>query len=152
MATVSQFTSFAEGQMARRKNAEQPPHGSPFERLTLSDLIELWAEREIEKRLREVEFFHEEINAGARELEHLQVMPMRGGFCEGPRDVEVLVEVRDRIHRTSRIGAWKESKRGDRDTAFRAAYDKASAHAIIQLLPAMTWRPWIGAAPYVTTR
>jgi len=124
----------------------------PFERLTLSDLVEIWAEREIEKRLREVEFFHEEINAGARDLEHLQVMPMRGGFCEGPRAVEVLVEVRDQTRRTCRIGAWKELKRQSREDAFRAAYDKAMAHAIIQLLPASIWRPWIGAEWHLTVR
>jgi len=61
--------------------------------------------------------------------------------------------MRDQIRRTSRIGAWKEKKtRGNREDAFRAAYDKAMAHAIIQLLPAQVWRPWIGAAAYATTR
>ena len=94
-----------------------------------------------------------EIINGARRLEHRQGMPLLGGFCEGPCSIEVLVEVRDQIQRTSRIGAWKEKKtRGNRDEAFRTAYDKAMAHAIIQLLPAQTWRPWIGAAAYVTTR
>jgi hypothetical protein len=122
---------------------------SALELLTLSDLVELWAEREIRKRLREVEYFHEEINHGALELGHLQVMPMRGGFCEGPRTVEVLVEVRDRRRRISRIGAWEEKKAGDRDVAFRRAYDKAMAHAIIQLLPAITWRRWINSATCV---
>ena len=139
--------------MATRKDSGKQADSGLFERLTLSDLIDLWAEREIEKRLREVEFFHEEIISGARSLEHLQVMPLLGGFCEGPCSVEVLVEVRDQLQRTSRIGAWKETKTSaNRDEAFRAAYDKAMAHAIIQLLPAEVWRPWIGAAAYVTTR
>ena len=139
--------------MARGRSTRKHANGGPFETLTLSDLINLWAEREIEKRLREVEFFHEEIINGARELEHLQVMPLLGGFCEGPRSIEVLVEVRDQIQRTSRIGAWTEKKtRDNREDAFRVAYDKAMAHAIIQLLPAQIWRPWIGAAGYVTTR
>ena len=136
-----------------RQNSEHPRlKGSVLERLTLSDLVELWAEAEISKRLREVEFFHEEIIAGAGGLDHLQVMPMRGGFCQGPRTIEVLVEVRDRHQRLSRIGAWKESTRGDRDAAFRRAYDKATAHAVIQLLPATIWRPWIGADAYVAGR
>lgn len=139
--------------MAPGKDTRRHADGDLLGRLTLSDLIDLWAEREIVKRLREVEFFHEEIINGARRLEHLQVMPLLGGFCEGPCSIEVLVEVRDQIQRTSRIGAWKEKKtRGNRDEAFRTAYDKAMAHAIIQLLPAQTWRPWIGAAAYVTTR
>jgi len=139
--------------MAPRKDTRKQADAGLFERLTLSDLIDLWAEREIEKRLREVEFFHEEIIIGARALEHLQVMPLLGGFCEGPRSVEVLVEVRDQIQRTSRIGAWTEKKtRDNREDAFLAAYDKAMAHAIIQLLPAQIWRPWIGAAAYATTR
>lgn len=139
--------------MAPGKDTRRHINGDLLGRLTLSDLIDLWAEREIVKRLREVEFFHEEIINGARRLEHLQVMPLLGGFCEGPCSIEVLVEVRDQIQRTSRIGAWKEKKtRGNRDEAFRTAYDKAMAHAIIQLLPAQTWRPWIGAAAYVTTR
>lgn len=139
--------------MAHRGNTGRHADAGLLERLTLSDLIDLWAEREIEKRLREVEFFHEEIISGARELEHLQVMPLLGGFCEGPASVEVLVEVRDQIQRTSRIGAWKEKKtRSNRQDAFLAAYDKAMAHAIIQLLPAQTWRPWIRAAVHATTR
>ena len=139
--------------MAPGKDTRRHADGDLLGRLTLSDLIDLWAEREIVKRLREVEFFHEEIINGARRLEHLQVMPLLGGICEGPCSIEVLVEVRDQIQRTSRIGAWKEKKtRGNRDEAFRTAYDKAMAHAIIQLLPAQTWRPWIGAAAYVTTR
>jgi len=139
--------------MAPPGDARKHADGGLFERLTLSDLIDLWAEREIRKRLREVEFFHEEIITGARGLEHLQVMPLLGGFCEGPRSIEVLVEVRDQIQRTSRIGAWKETKtRDNREDAFRAAYDKAMAHAIIQLLPAQIWRPWIGAAAYATVR
>jgi hypothetical protein len=139
--------------MARRRNTREHAGGGLFERLTLSDLIDLWAEREIEKRLREVEYFHEEIISGARGLEHLQVMPLLGGFCEGPGSVEVLVEVRDQIQRTSRIGAWKDKKtRDNRQDAFLAAYDKAMAPAIIQLLPAQIWRPWIGAAAHATTR
>jgi len=139
--------------MAPRKARREGADSGLLERLTLSDLVDLWAEREIKKRLREVEFFHAEIIRGARGLDHIQVMPLLGGFCEGPRSVEVLVEVRDQIQRTSRIGAWKEKKvRGSRDDAFRTAYDKAMAHAIIQLLPAQTWRPWIGAAGYATTR
>jgi hypothetical protein len=139
--------------MAPGKDTRRHINGDLLGRLTLSDLIDLWAEREIVKRLHEVEFFHEEIINGARRLEHLQVMPLLGGFCEGPCSIEVLVEVHDQIQRTSRIGAWKEKKtRGNRDEAFRTAYDKAMAHAIIQLLPAQTWRPWIGAAAYVTTR
>ncbi len=139
--------------MGHRRDEQESPDAGLFERLTLSDLVELWAEREIKKRLREIEFFHEEIIGGARQLEHLQVMPLLGGFCESAGCVEVLVEVRDQIQRTSRIGAWKEKKtRGNRHDAFIVAYDKAMAHAIIQLLPAEIWRPWIGAAPYATTR
>ncbi|NKB90242.1 MAG: hypothetical protein GKS06_18700 [Acidobacteria bacterium] len=138
--------------MRRSRGSKPPRDGGVLEQLTLSELVELWAEREIEKRLREVEFFHEEINTGAHGLEHIQVLPLLGGFCEGPRHVEVLVEVRDQIQRMSKIGAWKQDKRGDRDAAFRAAYDKAKAHAIIQLLPANVWRPWIGADQYVTAR
>ena len=139
--------------MAHRKGTRDRADGGMLERLTLTDLVELWAEREIEKRLREVEFFHEEIINGARDLEHLQVMPLLGGFCEGPASVEVLVEVRDQIQRTSRIGAWKEKKtRNNREDAFLAAYDKAMAHAIIQLLPAQIWRPWIGADAHATVR
>ena len=138
--------------MRRRSGSRRSSDGGVLEQLTLSELVDLWAEREIEKRLREVEFFHEEIIGGARNLDHIQVLPLLGGFSEDHRHVEVLVEVRDQIQRINRIGAWKELKRGDRETAFRSAYDKAKAHAIIQLLPANVWRPWIGAEQYVPTR
>ncbi len=120
--------------------------GGVLSQLTLPELVEVWVENEINKRLREVEFFYEEIVAGARGLEHLQVMPMRGGFRDKPRSIEVLVEIRDNEQRCSRIGAAEERKRTrDDPEAFQRAYDKAMAHAIIQLLPADVWRRWIGA-------
>ncbi len=123
--------------------------GGVLSQLTLPELVEVWVENEINKRLREVEFFYEEIVAGARALDHLQVMPMRGGFRDKPRSIEVLVEIRDNEQRRSRIGAAEERKRGRNDPdAFQRAYDKAMAHAIIQLLPADVWRRWIGAAAH----
>ena len=75
----------------------------------------------------------------------LLVMPLRGGSFDDKGSIEVLVEVRDpREHRRC-IGAWCETKRDAADiTAFERAYEKATAHAIIQMLPAVTWRPWIG--------
>lgn len=120
--------------------------GGVLEQLTLSELVDVWVEGEIDKRLREVEHFHDAIIAGALDLGNFHIMPQRGGFHERPRSIEVLVEVRDRKARRSRIGAWEEEKSGSDDLdAFRRAYDKAMAHAIIQLLPAAVWRPWIRA-------
>ncbi len=120
--------------------------GGVLEQLTLPDLVDLWVEGEIDRRMDEVERFHTQIVSGASELSHLQVMPLRGGVHERARSIEVLVEVRDRVQRRSRIGAWKEKKRSLHDAeAFRRAYEKAMAHAIIQLLPAATYRPWIAA-------
>ena len=121
--------------------------GDVLEGLTLRELIELWDEDEIDKRLKEVDFFHADIIDGALALDRLQVMPLRGGFCETPRCIEVLVEVRDHLCRRSCIGAWQERRFGqDDEGAFQRAYDKAMAHAIIQLLPANLWRPWVRKA------
>lgn len=118
--------------------------GGVLEQLTFSELVDIWVEGEIDKRLQEVEHFHDAIIAGALDQGDFQVMPQRGGFHERPRSIEVLVEVRDRKAKRSRIGAWEETKSdGDDLDAFRRAYDKAMAHAIIQLLPAAVWRPWI---------
>lgn len=125
----------------------QRARGGVLEELTLPELVDIWVEREIDKRLKEVDFFHADIIDGALGLCRLQVMPLRGGVHENPRSVEVLVEVYDRIQRRSTIGAWLERKRSGNDLdAFRRAYDKAMAHAIIQLLPASTWRPWLRSA------
>lgn len=130
--------------MESRENALT---GGVLEELTLPELVEVWVENEIDRRMREVESHHAEINDGARRLERLQVMPLRGGFHEHSRSIEVLVEVRDHQQRRSRIGAWNEKKHGKDDIeAFQRAYEKAMAHAIIQLLPAAVWRPWIRAA------
>ena len=120
---------------------------SVLEQLTLPELIDLWAEEEIYRRLREVNLFSKTIVREAQRLGTLVVMPERGGFCEERDAVEVLVEVRDQRERCSRIGAWRE-KFFDRDDrrAFDRAYEKATAHAIVQLLPAAVWRPWIEAA------
>jgi hypothetical protein len=121
--------------------------GGVLEDLTLPELVEMWVEPEIDRRLDEIERFHRAIIGGARGVEALQVMPLRGGFCEHPWSIEVLVEVRDRNQRLSRIGAWHERKRHRNDVdAFQRAYEKALAHAIIQLLPAAVWRPWTQAA------
>lgn len=121
--------------------------GGILEDLTLPELVELWVETEINRRLDEVERFHAAIIGGARGLDGLQVMPLRGGFYEHASSIEVLVEVRDRVQRHSCIGAWRERKRGSDDAeAFQRAYEKALAHAIIQLLPAAVWRPWTRAA------
>ena len=129
------------------ESGSQAISAARFEELTLSELIDVWAESEIDKRLKEVDYFHSDIISGAMALDHLQVMPLRGGFCERPRSVEVLVEVRDHLCRRSRIGAWEEPRRGRGDVnAFQRAYDKAMAHAIIQLLPANVWRPWVRQA------
>lgn len=121
--------------------------GGILEELTYPELVDLWVEGEINRRLREVDLFSARIVEGAEELGTLQVLPQRGGFCENSRAVEVLVEVRDRRECCTRIGAWKERKFGEDDRrAFDRAYLKATAHAIIQLLPATVWRPWIRAA------
>jgi len=121
--------------------------GGVLEELTLPELVDLWVEGEIDRRMQEVDCFHADIINGALDMQQLQVMPLRGGFHENARCIEVLVEVRDRTRRCSRIGAWQERKhRGQEAEAFRRAYDKAMAHAIIQLLPASTGRPWIRSA------
>jgi len=116
-----------------------------LEQLTLPELIDLWAEDEIYRRLQEIDLFAATIVREAQDREDLLVMPLRGGACEDKGSIEVLVEVRDpREHRRC-IGAWCEAKRDAADnTAFERAYEKATAHAIIQMLPAVTWRPWIG--------
>ena len=115
-----------------------------LEELTFSELVDFWAENEIDRQLREVELFSSSIVAGAQQLGTLRIMPERGGFCEDRRSIEVLVEVRDHRQRCTRIGAWKEKKFGkDDQRAFDRACAKATAHAIIQLLPATVWRPWI---------
>jgi hypothetical protein len=118
--------------------------GGALEELTFSELVDFWAENEIARQLREVELFSSSIVAGAQQLGTLRVLPERGGFCEDRRSIEVLVEVRDFQQRCTRIGAWKEKKFGRKDErAFDRAYAKATAHAIIQLLPATVWRNWI---------
>lgn len=117
-----------------------------LEELTLPELIEVWAEDEIARRLREVDLFSSHIVRGASDLGLFHVRPERGGFHDGSRSVEVLVEVQDHRVRESRIGAWSEKKYGQEDVdAFERAYVKAMAHAIIQLLPASVWRPWVRA-------
>ena len=127
-----------------RVNRNQVTSGV-LEQLTLPELIDVWAEDEIYRRLQEVELFSRTIVRQARRLDNLLVMPLRGGFCDETGAVEVLVEVRDQIERSSRIGAWREKKNGREDReAFDRAFEKATAHAIIQLLPAAVWRPWIG--------
>ena len=119
--------------------------GGVLEQLTLPELVEIWVEPEINRRLQEVDVHSWAIVQAARNLGTLQVLPERGGFHDHPGSVEVLVEVRDAIRRRSRIGAWNEKKTGKGDwRAFNRAYEKATAHAIIQLLPAAVWRPWIG--------
>jgi len=116
-----------------------------LEQLTLPELIDIWAEDEIYRRLEEVELFSRTIVREARRLKNLHVVPLRGGSCDERGAVEVLVEVRDEHDRRSRIGAWRETKfGGDDHRAFERAYEKATAHAIIQLLPATIWRSWIG--------
>ena len=121
--------------------------GGVLAELTFPELIDLWAEKEIYRQLREVELHSSTIVRGAERLGTVFVMPERGGFCEDKRTIEVLVEVRSREARCTRIGAWKERKFGrDDQRAFDRAYVKATAHAIIQLLPAAVWRPWIHAA------
>lgn len=118
-----------------------------FEQLTLPELIDVWAEDEIYRRLQEIDLFAATIVRQAQLQEELLVMPLCGGSCEEKGAIEVLVEVRDpRDHRRC-IGAWSERKRNAADpTAFDRAFEKATAHAIIQLLPAATWRPWIGTS------
>lgn len=118
--------------------------GGVLEELTLPELVEMWVEPEIDRQMAEIDAFHTAIVRGARSIESLQVMPLRGGFYDHPRSIEVLVEVRDHRQRISRIGAWQERKRGQDDgTAFQRAYEKAMAHAIIQLLPPVIWRRWV---------
>lgn len=120
--------------------------GGILEELTLPEVVEIWVETEIDRRMAEINSHHADIVRGALAYDHLQVMPLRGGFHDDRAKVEVLVEVRDSVQRLSRIGAWEEKKTGSRDEdAFRRAYEKALAHAIIQLLPAAVWRPWIRA-------
>jgi len=116
-----------------------------LEQLTLPELIDVWAEDEIYRRLQEIDLFAATIVREAQAREDLLVMPLRGGSSEERGAIEVLVEVRDpRDHRRC-IGAWCEQKHDSNDrSAFDRAYEKATAHAIIQLLPATTWRPWIG--------
>ena len=120
-----------------------------LEQLTLPELIDLWAEDEIYRRLQEVDLFSTTIVREAQRQENLLVMPLCGGSCEEHGAVEVLVEVRDPSEHRKTIGAWREKKRGSDDRrAFDRAYEKAIAHAIIQLLPANVWRPWIGTFLY----
>ncbi len=118
--------------------------GGVLERLTLPELVDLWAEEEIYRRLEEVELFATAIVREAQRQGNLLVMPERGGFFDEKECIEVLVEVRDPVECCSRIGAWRERKFGHDDRrAFDRAYEKATAHAVIQLLPATVWRPWI---------
>ena len=122
--------------------------GGLLENLTLPELIDLWAEDEIYRRLEEVELFSTTIVREAQRQGNLLVMPERGGFSDEKECIEVLVEVRDQVERCSRIGAWCERKFGrDDQRAFDRAYEKATAHAVIQLLPATVWRPWITSGP-----
>lgn len=116
-----------------------------LEQLTLPELIDVWAEDEIYRRLQEIDLFAATIVREAQRREDLLVMPLRGGSCEEKGSIEVLVEVRDPRNHRRCIGAWCEPKRDGNDrTAFERAYEKATAHAIVQMLPATTWRPWIG--------
>ena len=118
-----------------------------LEQFTLPELIDVWAEDEIYRRLQEIDLFSSTIVREAQIREDLLVMPLRGGAFEEKGCIEVLVEVRDPYLHRRCIGAWCETKRGSDDrTALDRAYEKATAHAIIQLLPATTWRPWIGFA------
>jgi len=120
-----------------------------LERLTLPELIDVWAEDEIYRRLQEVELFSTTIVREAQRRENLLIMPLCGGSFDEPGAIEVLVEVRDPNEHRKTIGAWRERKRGNDDRrAFDRAYEKATAHAIIQLLPATVWRPWIGTYLY----
>jgi hypothetical protein len=127
-----------------RADSRSVKHGI-LEQLTLPELIDVWAEDEIYRRLQEIDLFAATIVREAQAREDLLVMPLRGGSSEERGSIEVLVEVRDpRDHRRC-IGAWCEPKHDSNDRfAFDRAYEKATAHAIIQLLPATTWRPWIG--------
>ena len=116
-----------------------------LEQLTLPELIDLWAEDEIYRRLQEIDLFAAIIVHQAQAREDLFVMPLGGGSFEDKGSIEVLVEVRDPHDHRRCIGAWCERKHGADDRkAFERAFEKATAHAIIQLLPATTWRPWIG--------
>lgn len=116
-----------------------------LEQFTLPELIDVWAEEEIYRRLQEIDLFSGTIVREAQIREDLLVMPLRGGAFEETGSIEVLVEVRDPYQHRRCIGAWCETKHGSNDrTALDRAYEKATAHAIIQLLPATTWRPWIG--------
>lgn len=120
-----------------------------LERLTLPELIDVWAEDEIYRRLQEVELFSTTIVREAQRRENLLIMPLCGGSFDERDAIEVLVEVRDPNEHRKTIGAWRERKRGNDDRrAFDRAYEKATAHAIIQLLPATVWRPWIGTYLY----
>ncbi len=120
-----------------------------LEQLTLPELIDVWAEDEIYRRLQEVDLFSTTIVREAQRHENLLVMPLRGGSFDEQDAIEVLVEVRDPNEPRKTIGAWREKKRGSDDRrAFDRAYEKATAHAIIQLLPATVWRPWIGTYLY----
>ena len=120
-----------------------------LEQLTLPELIDVWAEDEIYRRLQEVDLFSTTIVREAQRRENLLVMPLGGGSFDEQGAIEVLVEVRDPNEHRKTIGAWREKKRGGDDRrAFDRAYEKAIAHAIIQLLPAAVWRPWIGTYLY----
>lgn len=128
--------------MGARANSVQQ---GVLEQLTLPELIDVWAEDEIYRRLQEVDLFSTTIVREAQRRENLLVMPLCGGSCEERGAIEVLVEVRDPADHRKTIGAWREKKRDNDDLrAFDRAYEKATAHAIIQLLPATVWRPWIG--------
>lgn len=119
--------------------------GVVLEQLTLPELIDVWAEDEIYLRLQEIDLFSSTIVREAQRRENLLVMPLRGGALEEKGTIEVLVEVRDPLDHRRCIGAWCEKMiDGDDRRAFERAYEKATAHAIIQLLPAAIWRPWIG--------
>ena len=77
-----------------------------LEQLTLPELIDLWAEDEIYRRLQEVDLFSATIVREAQRQENLMVMPLRGGSFEKSGSIEVLVEVRDPSEHRSSIGAW----------------------------------------------
>lgn len=135
----------AMNEVRQKVAAEQNTvHGNALEELTFPELVDLWAEEEIYRQLREVELHSAAIVLEAERSGDFHVLPTRGGVLEDNGSVEVLVEVRDAVARCTRIGAWKERKFGTDDArAFNRAYTKAMAHAIIQLLPAVVWRPWI---------
>ena len=67
-----------------------------LEQLTLPELIDIWAEDEIYRRLQEVELFSRTIVREARRLENLHVVPLRGGSCDEDNAIEVMLRARQK--------------------------------------------------------